>query len=761
MKKTFFLFILLLGLLVLMASESLFAQQRYTVSGIISDVENGERLAGATIRVVGKNIGVTSNSYGFYSITVAEQNIELHISYIGYAPQLISLKATHDQTLNIELKTDNLLEEIVIRESPGSFVDDIQMGKHSINPQIIRNTPAFFGEPDIMRTMQLLPGISRGQEGSADIFVRGGSPDQNLILLDGVPVYNVNHLFGFLSVFNTDAIKDVTMMKGGIPARYGGRLSSLMNITMKEGNNKSFKGTYGISPFAAKLTLEAPIVKEKASFMVSGRRSFLGDLLAFGDQRYSFYDINAKVNAQINDKNTVYLSYYTGRDGYINTMDGQKYDYNWGNNTAVIRWNSILSSKVFGNFSAYFSKYDINQVMKFKDNEKTHRFESGSALSEWSLNGDFDWQPSQSHVFRFGYKVAHLRGEPEISQIYSSEEIRGFTPAITNAINTEIYVEDAFQINDALTVKPGIRYSMLSLPERTYHNAQPRFGASYKIKEDLAIKASYNYMVQYLHMLSNSTIGLPTDMWLTVTEDVRPQLGWQVATGISKSVDKMFEVSLELYYKEMNHILEFRDGSNFMFGSGNENWQDQVTSGSGQSYGAEFFVNKPTGKITGWFGYTLAWAFRTFPEIDNGQPFPFRYDRRHDLSLVGNYHFTPLKSFNIAFVYNTGDAISLPTIMHQGVVPPNWSGSSKNPNYMNYRTFFGHRNSHRMPSYHRLDIGYRTTKIRENDTRRTWTISVYNAYNRLNPYFIHEDQGTLKQVAIFPILPSLSYQLEF
>lgn len=762
----------LLSLLLFISTHTL-AQNTFTISGYITDTESGEKLIGASVYLPAINKGTSTNQYGFYSLTVAADTVTLLFSYVGYASEKKVVPLQQNLRLDVELSSDNLLEEVeVVASRQDNAVEQVQMGVHKIPIQTIRMAPVLAGETDILKTLQLLPGVKFGNEGSAGLYVRGGSPDQNLILLDGVPVYNVSHLFGFLSVFNADAINNVELIKGGIPARYGGRLSSVLDIAMKEGNLKERQGVFSISPIAASLTYESPVVKDKSFFIISARRTWL-DVAAFiaslNNNRtfgYGFYDVNAKYNHKLNDNNRVYLSFYTGHDRffdtYVDRLDGRStFNFKWGNLTSVLRWNKIFSPKLFSNFALSYSTYNFFQEYKVAQ-EGTDYFSSyRSQIRDWKFQTDFDYAPGLSHHIKFGSKLSFQRFSPDVVQMVNASADTTFNnQRFIEGTNAEVYLEDEIRISKQLSVNAGIRGSAFVVNGKTYMNAQPRLAGRYLLSPDLSLKASYTHMVQYLHLLTNSSLGLPADLWVSTTENIAPQSSEQVALGVTKSIDhNAIEVSVESYYKRMHNLITYRDGATFLFQNG-ETWENKVVSGEGDSYGVELFVNKKQGKVTGWLGYTLSYTNRWFDQIDNGRKFPFKYDRRHDVSVLVNYHLPKQRTLSATFVFATGNAITLPTARYQGMQPPSWQYEEYYQDVFDDRVLLSQRNNYRMPVYHRLDLSYQRAKEKKK-SHRTWIFSLYNAYSRLNPYFLYESNGKLKKYSLFPIIPSVTFRTEF
>jgi outer membrane receptor for ferrienterochelin and colicin len=659
--------------------------------------------------------------------------------------------------------------------------------------------PAFMGEVDVLKVLQLLPGVSAGSEGSSGLYVRGGGPDQNLILLDGVPVYNAAHLFGFFSVFNADAINRVELVKGGFPARYGGRLSSVVDISMKEGNSQKLKGEGSIGLIASRLTLEGPIIKNRTSFIVSGRRTYLDFITrpviksqSGGKENagYYFYDLNGKINHRINEKNRIYLSAYLGDDkgsyegndsfstpdkSYTSTTHDEL-GIQWGNITTALRWNSIITNKLFSNVTATYSRYRFliyaNSQSKIVDNNEPRDdyfyTEYNSSIKDYALKADFDYIPVPDHYIKFGAQAiqhAFIPGVLAYRETHQQDTTLGATK--TNAQEFSVYVEDDFAITPKLKVNMGVHASGFLVEEKFYASIQPRIAARYLLTSKLSIKASYAKMAQFIHLLSNVGIGLPTDLWVPSTAKVKPEQSYISSLGVAYNLNNKYEFSIEGYYKKMKNIIEYKEGASYL--SIENDWQSKVEAGVGESYGAEFFLQKKTGRVSGWLGYTLSWANRTFPSINEGNSFPYRYDRRHDIEIATSYKWKN-KEISVTWVYGTGNAVTLPRSTYQGAgdgYNAHYYGDSYNPyDYYDKGSvkYYGERNSFRMRSYHRLDISYTTTK-KTKWGERSWVIGVYNVYNRRNPFFmeISEDRRKKKfiQYSLFPIIPAISLRFNF
>lgn len=776
-------------------SCQLFAQ-KHTISGKITDASSGELLVGVNIYEKNKFIGTTSNTYGFYSLTLPEDSHIIVFSFVGYQTQE---KVTHldkDQILNITLSTTIDLEEVeIIADKIERIEEKTQMSSIKVPIKQIKAIPALFGEVDVLKALQLLPGVQSGGEGTSGLYVRGGGPDQNLILLDGVPVYNVSHLFGFFSVFNADAIKDIELIKGGFPARYGGRLSSVIDIRMKEGNMKKVSGEGAIGLVASKFSIEGPIVKDKTSFIISARRTYI-DLLAQpiirnvikseggkGTLGYYFYDLNGKINHKLSDKDHLFFSYYMGDDrayaktknDYINSNVSYEIDNNfnlkWGNIIGATRWNHVINKKLFSNVTLTYSQYRFsveeefvqtqNDLLTNVSNSTRFAFKNFSGINDWAGKVDFDFIPSPNHYIKFGANHIYHTFSPGATSFKQTsngtdniDTTLGNAKLYANEFST--YIEDDFKINNSIKVNAGVHFSGFFVGNTFYNAVQPRISANYLFMRGWSVKASYADMTQYIHLLTNTGIGLPTDLWVPATENVKPQQSRQTALGLAHTFLEAYEISLEGYYKTMNNLIEYKPGASFL--AANETWEDKVeTEGKGWSYGMEFFVQKKSGNTTGWVGYTLSWTNRQFTNLNFGEKYPYRYDRRHDVSITISHKVNEKIDLAGTWVFGTGNAVTLPIASYEAYV--------NNDYYSNSVEYYQGQNGFRMAPYHRLDFGINFHKEKKWG-QRTWNISVYNLYSRQNPFFLYfgynnNSQKVLKQVSLFPIIPSVSYSFKF
>jgi outer membrane receptor protein involved in Fe transport len=770
---------------------SLFAQNKFTISGYIKDVQNGETLIGAAISVQGTNKGIVSNQYGFYSLTLTSGTYKLLGSYVGFQQQVVEVELNSDKQINFELVPRSALAEVIVTtRQRDANVKNAQLGRFVLPIEQIKAIPAFLGEVDLLKTVQLLPGVRNAGEGSAGIYVRGGGPDQNLIMLDDAVVYNTGHLFGFFSIFNSDAIKNVSLIKGGMPAQYGGRLSSVLDIAMKEGNDKTFQAEGGIGLIASRLSIQGPIKKNKSSFIISARRTYIDALTKpfikktsqFSGSGYYFYDLNAKINYRFSEKDRLYLSGYFGRDvfDFVNGQRSLDVNIPWGNATGTLRWNHVFNKRLFGNTTAVFNNYNF----AFQAAQNNFEIKLASGIRDISLKQDFDLYPFTGHKFKFGGLYTYHRFTPSV--ISGQQDSVIFKPL--NAQNkfaheAAIYIQDDWEVSDKVKMNAGLRYSWFQQigaykiyttdadgnrkdstvytqgqPVKTYGGLEPRLSLRYALNNETSLKASVTRNLQYIHLVSNSGTTLPTDLWVPSTYKVKPQISWQYAAGLFKNFsDNMYETSLEVYYKDMQNQIEYEEGytPNTL-----EDTENSFTFGRGWSYGTELYINKSRGRLTGWIGYTLSWTWRKFPQLNQGEKYPAKYDRRNDMSIVAIYELNKRWKLSGTFVFGTGNAVTLPQRFYtvNGVLTQEYSRI----------------NEYRLPSYHRIDFSAINTPKRNERRKKLkteWVFSIYNVYSRKNPYFIYFDQtgspfdGTLKvqgkQVSLFPIIPSVTWNFKF
>ncbi len=781
-----------LCVILLLITATLFvnAQEKFTISGFIKDSLSGETLIGANLGIKSATKSIITNGYGFYSITLPRGTYLVNASYIGYQSKETIIELNGNREMNLLLLPNSAVisNVTVTARRRDNNIKTAQMGKFELNVSTAKALPAFLGEVDILKTLQLLPGIRNAGEGNAGFYVRGGGPDQNLILLDDAVVYNTGHLFGFFSVFNADAIKNVTLIKGGMPAQYGGRLSSVVDIAMKEGNINKTQIDAGIGLIASRFSIQGPLFKNKASYIISARRTYV-DALAkplikktsdFYGSGYYFYDLNAKINYQFSEKDHLYLSGYFGRDKFTfnNAARSFKTLIDWGNSTATLRWNHVFNKKLFSNTTLVYNDYKFS----LEGLQNNFKINLSSGIRDLNIKTDIDYYPSPEHKLKFGAQYTFHTFLPNV--LSGNQDSVVFSPANASkkyANEYALYLQDDWEINPKLKLNLGIRYSLFqqvgkyTLYQRdangnktdstlygsgalvkSYGGLEPRATFRYTINETASLKAGVTRNLQYIHLVTNAGSTLPTDLWVPSTIRVEPQISWQYAAGYFKNFKEgMFETSIEAYYKTMDNQIEYRQG----YTPSLKDPEEDFVFGKGWSYGTELFINKVKGRLTGWIGYTLSWTWRQFKDLNDGNKFPSRYDRRHDISVVGNYELSKKWRLSSVFVYGTGSAISVPERFYfiNGVLSQQFSSI----------------NSYRMRPYHRIDLAATYTpvprKIRKYSTN--WVFSLYNTYSRLNPYFIYFDsQGSAadgnltvsaKQVSLFPIIPSVTWNLKF
>ena len=795
-----FLVLLLLGLA---SGAGAQGAPKHTLSGYVEDAASGEKLIGAVLHEPDLQQGTTTNRFGFFSLTLPAGSLRVVVSHIGYRSDTLATDLGRDLQLNIALEPTPLEMEAV--ETKAERLDPIQeqtrMSVVQVPIRQIESAPALMGEVDVLKTLQLLPGVQSGTEGMSGLYVRGGSPDQNLILLDDAPVYNASHLFGFFSVFNANAIKNVQLTKAGFPARYGGRLSSVLEIDMKDGNMKEFEAEGSVGLIASQLTVQGPLSRDRTSFIISGRRTYIDMLIRpfmRSDEKggYHFYDLNAKLNHIFSPSSRVYLSLYSGDDRFWNDVkdeygwgdnreeDSIEADFGWGNVTSTLRWNYLFSNRLFANLTAIFSRYQFStnvdqrsiEVIDGERESQTLRLRYLSGIRDWGLKLDLDYIPDPTHYIRFGGSGTLHTYRPGAAQIKynpldGTPEDTTLTARVTDALEYSLYAEDDVRLTSRLKANLGLHTSGFLVDDELYTSLQPRVSMRYLLTSDWALKTSYAQMRQYIHLLSNSSVGLPTDLWLPATGRVRPQRSRQVGLGLARQLEEQYELSIEGYYKTMTELIEYREGASFLLGFGeSDDWQDRVETGRGWSYGAELFLQKKRGRTTGWAGYTLSWTRRRFEELNEGRTFPYRYDRRHDVAVVLSRQLSGSTSFSLTWVYGTGNAATLPVARYFSDRDGPGSLRLPRPYYLPWETvIYGERNGYRMAAFHHLDFSV-NFGLADSD-RHGFSLGVYNAYNRKNPFFIYfedrynETTGALqyraKQVSLFPLIPWINYRFKF
>ena len=766
-KKIIIILLLLLSCMTVMQ-----AQIKFTISGTVKQKSSGEALIAASITVVEKPaVGVITNEYGFYSLSLPQGNYTLLVSYIGYNQELIPVSLNSNQTLNIGLVDEVLLQEVVI----SSKRDDENlatptMGTEVLDMKTAAKIPVVFGEKDLVKTIQLMPGVKSNGEGSNGFSVRGGAADQNLILLDEAPVYNASHLLGVFSTFNSDAVKDATIIKGNSPAQFGGRLSSVLDVKMKEGNNNDYHVSGGIGLISSRLTVEGPIQKQKSSFIISGRRTY-ADVFArlssdLKDVQLYFYDLNAKANLEINSKNKIYFSGYFGKD--VLDVSGL-FGSTWGNSTGTLRWNSLISSKLFSNTSFIYSNYDFNVGFKSDGSEIT----TNSNIKDLNLKQDFSFYPNSESTIRFGFNVIHHTISPskaEGTDIVNDKKSR-------KALENAVYVSKSFEASDKFTIEYGLRLSMYNvlgtgdaynvyknntimesiiLDEgevgETYYNLEPRVSMNYRVSNTASLKIGYARNTQSLHLMSNSTGGSPTDQWIGNSYNIKPEIADQVSVGFSKNFnDNAIELNAETYYKSMQHQIDYRNGADI---NTVPDIESELLFGKGRAYGLEILLKKKEGKLTGWIGYTLSKTERKIDGINNNEWYNAKQDRTHDLSIVGIYTLSSRWTVSGTFIYTTGNAVTFPT------------GKYMLNDMLIYQ--YGGRNADRMPDTHRFDISFTYERPSKGRYQSSWNFGLYNVYGRKNPYSITFKENSTDpqkidavQTSLFQWIPSVTYNFKF
>ncbi len=783
-KNNFPYICLLLMMIVLILPFGVLAEnpvKNPTISGTIKDKSNGEMLIGATIFVKELKTGTTTNIYGFYSLSLPAGKYHIQYSYMGYQNIDKELDLKANTTLNLELgiKDELLKEVVVVGQKKTENVKSNEMSVVKMDIKTIRKIPALMGEVDIIKAIQLLPGVQSTSEGATGFSVRGGSPDQNLIQLDEATVYNASHLMGFFSVFNNDAVKDVKLYKGDIPPSAGGRLSSVLDVRMKDGNSKKFSGTGGIGTISSRLTLEGPIIKDKMSFVASARRTYADVFLRFSnkdnlkDNNLYFYDFNGKINYQINDNNRVFISSYMGRDIFKNP----DFQMNWGNRTTTVRWNHLFSKQMFSNFTFVHSTFDYGLGVP---EGQSNSFDWVANLTDYAVKADFGYYPNTNNTIKFGVQTTLHHFHPGLAKgtgensFFSEYEVYH-----SSALEHAVYIGNEQQIGANLSLKYGLRYSLFqnmgygvvfNYNDRyeptdstvygkgeifhSYDGLEPRFGINYALNETSSIKANYSRTKQYIHLASNSTSGTPLDIWFASSPNVEPQVADQFALGYFRNFrDNTLETSVEAYYKKNHHAIDFKDHAELLL---NQYLEGELRFGTAESYGLELYAKYQKDKFNGWVSYTLSKSTRKISEINDGKVYPSSYDKPHNVAVVANYELNKRLSIGMNWVFASGSPVTFPTgraIFGNKVVP-----------------VYSDRNSYRMPAYHRLDLSV-TLKDKEKAGRKwhgEWNFSVYNAYGRKNAWVINFEQDPdnpnvtyAEKTYLFSIVPSITYNFNF
>lgn len=773
---------------------------RVTVSGHITDKASGETLIGAG--VITDGAGAATNTYGFYTLTIPQgKGVSLKYSYVGYDDVTLTLDLLRDTTVNVALKANSELKEAVVSAQRESGIMATKMSAIEIPMNMIKNTPVLFGEADVLKTIQLMPGVQSGAEGFSGIYVRGGGPDENLLLLDGISLYNAEHMLGLFSIFQPEAVKKVTLYKGSFPARYGGRTSSIIDVRTNDGNLHETHGTVGVGVLCDKFHLEGPIAKGRTAYSISARgmHTFLFDGIlraAKVPANYYFFDMNGKLTHRFSDRDRLFLNAYYGRD-IFHFMDEDEYEIaggsneyrkyddkthiRWGNLLTSARWNHVFNGRLFSNATVAFTDYRMR--MGYTTSEKSqdtkyfykYKFDYGSGIRDLTAKIDFDYTPAPRHIIKFGGEYVNHAYIPETYTTVEKENDKGQMVTDTTYTNKKeknrlghemsFYIEDDFTIGEWLTLNPGVHLAMFLTSGRTYWSPEPRMSAKVDFSKGVSVKAAYSRMAQYVHLLSSAQITLPIDLWVPITRNIKPVTADQYSLGLYYNGLPGWEFSVEGYWKDMHNVLEYKDGVSFMASS--QSWEDNVVMGDGRAYGVEVFIQKTIGKTTGWLGYTLAKSDRVFSNglINNGERYPYRYDRRHNISLVVNQRLGKKWDLSAVWTFATGGTTTIPERESIVMLP---DGTFTQIDYA------PHRNNYRLPPSHRLNIGVNYHKrLRRGES--IWNFGIYNAYNRLNPNFVYYKADTkgnsesslytrkakLKSVTILPIIPSFSYTYNF
>lgn len=815
-------------LLLLLAVSAELSAQFYTISGYLTDSKSGESMINASVFDHRSRKGTVSNEYGFYSITLPVGEVDLQFTYVGYQTEKRSFNLRRDTSISIGFNESITLQEITVTgHQKITGVQSTQMSAVEVPIAQIKTVPTLFGEADLIKALQLLPGVQAGSEGSTGMYVRGGGPDENLFLLDGIPVYNINHMAGFFSVFNPDAVKNVTLYKGNFPARFGGRLSSVIDVRMNDGNNKEIRGNLSVGLISSKLNIEGPIFSENTTFNFSARRTYF-DLLAQPliaiavkseqDENYDgslsagyyFYDLNGKISHKFSEKDRLYLSLYMGDDAiyakfrsrYRDTDNNKmsehmKLDWDWGNIVSSARWNRVVNNRLFMNSTIAYTRYrfDLYLGTRFEETQRNppsyayvdYMVGYKSGIEDYTAKVDFDFAPHPDHDVKFGANYTYHIFRPGVS--VSQNEIKYNNETIKNdtvfgdknvySHETMAYIEDNITLGQALKINLGLHYSMFHVQKEAYNSLQPRASMRWLLSDRVSVKAGYAAMSQYVHLLSNSNVSLPTDLWVPVTRRIKPMRSHQYSAGVFYNFRDLIDFSVEGYYKSMHNLIEYRDGASFL--GSTSGWEDKVAMGEGWAYGLELLAQKSVGKTTGWIGYTWAKAERKFDrtgqEINNGKIFPAKFDRRHDFSLVVSHKFSDRFDLAGTWVISSGNTGTLALQQYEGTpVPGDMWGWRPDLNHISSR------NNYRFNPYHRMDIGMNFHKKKKNGVR-TWNISVYNLYNNNNPFMVYPSEvwepapslpsddpnqytqyttrKVFKQISIFPIIPSLTYSYKW
>jgi hypothetical protein len=758
---------------------------RHVLSGFVVDAESGESLVGANVYAPALERGTATNEHGFYSLTLPADSVRLVVSYLGYRNRAVAVDLHADRRRTIALEpTPVRAGSLEVSDRRRPLQRTTRTSTIDVSAAEVEAMPTLLGQPDLLKTFQRMPGVQSGPEGTSGLYVRGGTPDQNLILLDGAPLYNVSHAFGFLSVFNPDIIQGARITKGGFPARYGGHLSSVVEVTVEDGNRKEYDVEGSVGLVSSRLAVQGPIIEDKTSFLLAGRRTY-ADLLIRPfvegglDGGFYFYDVNAKLNHQFSASDRVFWSLYTGDDTfYSRDGDAARFDLGWGNLTSTLRWTHVFGGRLFGSATLRYSRYRFGTSATEEGGDgSTYRLRYRSGIRDWGLQVDLDYDPTPRHTLRMGLDGTYHRFRPGATQYRNDDG--GTAPLDTTvapsdpvrALDASAYVEDDVTWTDRLKTNLGLRAAGFFVEGSTYLSLQPRLSARYLLPGDWALKGSYAWMRQPIHLLTSSSVGLPTDLWVSSTEEVPPERSHQVVLGLSRSFrEQGLETRLEAYGKTMEGLIEYEQGAAFQLAT-DTNWEEQIETGRGWSYGLELLVRRTTGRTTGWVGYTLSWTRRQFDALNDGDPFPFRYDRRHNLTVTASHQLTDVTSLTATWTYRTGPATTLPRGRYRaGDVGAGDQVSGYTYNELSGTIFgsaesYGPRNGYRLRPYHRLDLGA-DFAWGEPDDRHALKVGAYNAYNRKNPYFLRTKRtGTgavrAEAVTLLPMVPYVNYRFKF
>lgn len=768
-----------------------FSYGQVSLSGYLLDSKSKEAVIGATVSVPQAKVQSFTNEFGYFQLRLPKGQQQVFIQAYGFQSLVDTLTLNSDSLIMFWVSPyEKSLDSIMIEAKRVGLQPFT--GSLSLSSEDMQKIPMLLGEADVLKAFQMLPGVQGGAEGTSGLNVRGGTPDQNLILLDGVPVYNASHAFSLFSVFNPDAINRASIYKGALPARFGGRLSSVLDINLREGSREKFGGKAELGLISGKIMLEGPLKKEKndlskTSFLISGRRTWL-DLLAGPVQQlanpngsrtnFFFYDLTAKLNHRFSQTNTLFLSFYSGRDRLRSVLNQRSFgsrersDLEWGNLTSVLRWNKVIGLKLFSKVTAYISDYDF-----VVDSESRRLAGTDSLLSalryrskvrDYSAKWDLEYTPGKRHHLRIGLHVSRQQFDPGAVQLETGTDRQLNLDSLEKSspvspIYAAMYLEDEISLGEKFLINVGLRGSSFWVRNENYQFLQPRASLSFRLLEKTSIQFAYDRQAQFLHLLTNSRVGLPLDLWVSATDSVPPQSSWQVSMGVLGEW-KGIQWQVEAYYKELNQVVAFEEGANFLETGPevstlqqNQAWESKVVEGQGNAYGLEFWIRKEQRRLTGWLSYTLAWANRQFDELNQGNEFPFIYDRRHNFSILGKYAVKPTMDLSISWFFRSGQRTTFPEGQYVG--PQQLGGNFPDPVQI-----YGDRNAFKLPAYHRLDLTLALKKEKKAFVR-TWKFGLYNAYSRLNAFSANvstnSDPVFLRIVSLFPIIPSVSYQIEF